>query len=69
MSCDKNCAECIYADCIRDEQQDERDRNKARYPAEKEHRALYSKEWYQRNKESRKIYQHEYWKRKQQIKI
>jgi len=56
MTCDKNCAECVYSDCIRDELQDRRDSDRANYKANSEPIRIYQYNRYHGNIETARAY-------------
>lgn len=82
--CNLDCFNCIHPDCIRDEQQDNRDNYKRyweqnhkkelersrRYKAKNRDKVNQAnRDWYQKNKEYRREYMREYWKKKKLAKM
>ena len=60
MICDKNCFSCPYPDCIRDEQQDNRDREQERYRANREAIRTYQNNRYHSNINVARAYHRDY---------
>lgn len=80
--CNKDCFHCQFPDCIRDEQQDnrdnynkyrsenlekERERDRKRYASNKNRKLKSNQEWLERNKEHRREYMREYMRNKKEM--